>query len=123
MNIFERLSGGLRRGRVDYFANPSIERTLKVMTLRAIAKGKVAKAILLIASVLVGGYWLLFGWVVYTSPLTYAEMDLNHDGKVEYMEMDYAASYGEKKIEMDGLQCIEYFAYKDGLPLKVVCAK
>jgi hypothetical protein len=82
-----------------------------------------AKAILLAAIGLVGGYGAIFGWMVYTSPLSYAEMDINHDGKVEFSEADYASSYGERAIEKEGLTCIEYFAYKDGLPLKVVCPK
>ena len=61
--------------------------------------------------------------MVYSSPLSYAEMDINHDGKVEFFEVDYASSFGERPVERAGLKCIEYFAYKDGLPLKVVCPK
>ena len=69
------------------------------------------------------GYWMLFGWMVCMSPLSYAEMDINHDGKVGFFEADYASSYGERTVEKGGLKCIEYFAYKDGLSLKVVCPK
>ena len=83
--------------------------------------GKAGKAIVLTAVGLVGNYWALFGWMVYTSPLSYAEMDINHDGKIEFFEADYASSYGERSVEKTGLKCIEYFAYKDGLPLKVAC--
>ena len=46
----------------------------------------------------VGCYCALFGWMVYTSPLSYAEMDINHDGKVEFFEVDYASSFGEKDL-------------------------
>jgi hypothetical protein len=84
---------------------------------------KTAKAILLTVVGLVGGCWVLFGWMVYTSQLPYAEMDINHDGKVEFFEAAYVSSYGELPIEKGGLKCIEYFAYKDGLPLKVVCSE
>jgi hypothetical protein len=51
----------------------------------------------------------------------YAELDLNHDGSVNFSEAEYAASYGEQTIAVGNLRCTEYFAYKDGLPLKVIC--
>ena len=41
----------------------------------------------------------VFGWMVNSSPLSYAEMDINHDGKVEFFEMDYASSFGERSVE------------------------
>jgi hypothetical protein len=85
--------------------------------------GKAGKAIAFTATGLVGSYWVFFGWMVYASPLSYAEMDINYDGKVEFFEADYASSYGERSVKKAGLKCIEYFAYKDGLPLKVVCPK
>jgi hypothetical protein len=66
-------------------------------------------------------YLAMFGWMVYHSPLTYAEMDFNHDGSVTLGEADYASSFGERQISASGKTCIEYFAYKDGLPLKVDC--
>lgn len=88
-----------------------------------VAKRKIARMILLVLAAPFIGYWLLFSCLVYSSPLTYAEMDLNHDGKVDFSEIDYAAAYGEKQIEKNGSKCVEYFAYKDGLPLKVVCPK
>jgi hypothetical protein len=82
---------------------------------------RAGKAIVLPVVSLVGCYCALFGWMVYSSPLSYAEMDINHDGKVEFFDVDYASSFGERSVESAGLKCIEYFAYKDGLPLKVVC--
>jgi hypothetical protein len=68
-------------------------------------------------------YWAFFGWMVYISPLSYAEMDINNDGKVEFFEADYASSYGEREVLKNDRKCLEYFAYKDGLPLRVVCQK
>jgi hypothetical protein len=93
------------------------------MKRRSSVIGRAGKAIILAAVGLVGGYWALFGWMVYSSPLSYVEMDINHDGKVEFFEADYASSFGERSVEKAGLKCIEYFAYKDGLTLKVVCPK
>lgn len=69
----------------------------------------------------IAGYWSAFGWLVYSTPLTFRELDRNYDGEVTFGEASYAASFGERAIQVDGQQCTEYFAYKDGLPLKVVC--
>jgi hypothetical protein len=66
-------------------------------------------------------YWAAFGWLVYSAPLTWGELDLNKNGEVTFGEASYAASFGERTIQVDDKQCTEYFAYKDGLPLKVVC--
>lgn len=66
-------------------------------------------------------YWLAFVWLVYSAPLTWGELDLDRDGKVTFGEASYAASFGKRATQVDGRQCTEYFAYKDGLPLKVVC--
>ena len=97
--------------------------SLKVMERRWGFIGKAGKALALTSAGIFCCYWALFGWMVFVSPLLYAEMDINHDGKVEFFEADYASSYGERAVDKAGLKCIEYFAYKDGLPLKVVCPK
>jgi hypothetical protein len=66
-------------------------------------------------------YFGLFWSLVYFAPLTYAEMDLDHNGTVSFSEADYAFSYGERVVLNEGERCIEFFAYKDGLPLKLKC--
>lgn len=81
------------------------------------------KAVAVAIAAMLVGYWGLFGWFVYISPLTYAELDLNRDGRVSFSEADYAASFGERVVEVEEQKCTEYFAYKDGLPLKVVCPR
>ena len=52
---------------------------------------------------------------------TLEEMDLDGDGFVSFSEASYVSSSGQKEVIVKGEKCIEYFAYKDGLPLKVVC--
>lgn len=79
------------------------------------------KAVLIAGAGLAAFYWVAFGWLVYLAPMSYRELDLNHDGQVSFGEVTYAASFGERTIQVNGRQCTEYFAYKDGLPLKVVC--
>ncbi len=79
------------------------------------------KRVLAAAVLGTAAYWLAFGCFVYLAPLTWAELDLNKDGEVSFGEANYAASFGKRTTQVDGRQCTEYFAYKDGLPLKVVC--
>ncbi|WP_338759078.1 hypothetical protein [Massilia sp. METH4] len=83
-------------------------------------EGRLKKATLLAVLVLTG-YWLLFGWMVYRSPLAYAAMDLNRDGEVSFGEADYISSFGVNTFTDRGRQCTEYFALKDGLRLKTAC--
>jgi hypothetical protein len=81
------------------------------------------KAVAVVPAAVFAAYWILFGWFVHISPLTYAELDLNGDGRVSFSEADYAASFGERVVEVKEQKCTEYFAYKDGLALKVVCPR
>lgn len=74
-----------------------------------------------VAGFLLIAYWAIFGWMVYVSPLKYSEMDFDHDGRVSYSEADYASSFGTRRYGDRGRHCMEYFAYKDGLPLKTIC--
>lgn len=74
-----------------------------------------------VAGMLVAAYCIFFGWKVHQSPLAYESMDFNHDGKVSFSEADYASSFGTRMVVDHGRHCTEYFAYKDGLPLKLVC--
>ncbi len=53
---------------------------------------------------------------------TWAELDLDGNGVVGFGEADYVSSSGTRTVLLGGQECTEYYAYKDGLPLKVVCA-
>ncbi len=62
-------------------------------------------------------YWLL----CLPLPMTFAEVDRNRDGVVSFIEASYVSSSGTREVQQDGRRCVEYYALKDGLPLKVVC--
>ena len=79
------------------------------------------KSLIIVAAMLAAVYWAYFWWLAYTAPLPYEKLDLNHDGRVSFAEVSYAASFGKRVVQVSGQQCTEYFAYKDGLPLKTVC--
>ena len=68
-------------------------------------------------------WWLMFGWLVFHSPLPYAALDFNHDGHVSLGEAEYAASYGTRPVRDGDKACTEYFALKDGLTLATRCGE
>lgn len=59
-------------------------------------------------------------WIVRV-PFTYADMDLNQNGWLGVSEAVYFFDHGTREITIEGEVFIEYYALKDGLPLKVVC--
>ena len=54
---------------------------------------------------------------------TWEEMDWKQSGRTSLGDFFAASEVGKREIEQDGRKCIEYFSYKDGLPVKVVCSK
>lgn len=52
---------------------------------------------------------------------SWSEMDWNQDGTTSISEFFAASDIGKRSVISAGKECIEYFAYKDGLPVKVVC--
>jgi hypothetical protein len=79
------------------------------------------RVLVLVTAVIVLGYWAMFGWMVYRSPVPYEAIDLDHNGSVSFTEADYVSSFGMRTIYQQGEECVEYFAQKDGLSLKLVC--
>lgn len=79
------------------------------------------RVLVLVTAVIFLGYWAVFGWMVYRSPLPYEAIDLDHNGSVSFTEADYVSSFGMRTIYRQGEKCVEYFAQKDGAKLKLVC--
>lgn len=79
----------------------------------------VAIIIAMAAFLLVGDGW--HSVLCHGKPITASDADLNRDGHVTFTEASYACDGGTRAVEQDGEQCVEYYAYKDGLPIKVVC--
>ena len=57
------------------------------------------------------------GYVAYTSQYTWAEMDWNSDGSTRPGEILASLDIGSTTVG----DCVEYFSYKDGLPVKLIC--
>lgn len=66
-------------------------------------------------------YLVLYLFALLTNDLTWKEMDLNRDSFVSYSEATFLIDVGAREIKVDGETCTDYFAYKDGASLKVVC--
>ena len=60
-------------------------------------------------------------YLVEKSPLTFQQMDFDQNGYVTFFELNYANSYGTREISMGDISCIEYYALKDGVKLKLEC--
>ncbi|THF61970.1 hypothetical protein [Pseudothauera rhizosphaerae] len=61
------------------------------------------------------------GILVLRTGYSIQEMDWNSDGETTVSEMLRAIDIGRRSIRKDGLECQEYFSFKDGLPVRVVC--
>ena len=82
---------------------------------------KAVTSFIVIAIVGLGAYSGVLFYLISKSPLTYKEIDLNNNGIVSGSEAEYASNYGGRRIYKNGKECIEFYAQKDGLTLKVVC--
>lgn len=76
-----------------------------------------ATAVLLICAV----YFAVRIFVGYRSGYQHEDMDWNQDGRTSITEIIESSDIGLRSKIIDDVECAEYFAYKDGLPIKVVC--
>jgi hypothetical protein len=76
-------------------------------------------ALLILASLA----WLyVFPYVQWlSSPFSWNETDLNKNGFASPTEADYFGNFGKRQFVENGKSCTEYFALKDGLPLRKDC--
>jgi hypothetical protein len=49
------------------------------------------------------------------------QSDWNQDGRTTLREWFYGMDVGTRTVTVAGKPCIEYFAFKDGLPVRVDC--
>jgi hypothetical protein len=54
---------------------------------------------------------------------SWSEMDWEQKGSTSLIDFLAASDIGKREILKDGRMCVEYYAYKDGLPIKTVCPK
>lgn len=66
-------------------------------------------------------YLLVRGAVSFKKGYSWAEMDWNQDGSTTITEFFESSDIGTRSITKDGKECVEFFSFKDGLTVKVVC--
>lgn len=78
-------------------------------------------AIIGVLIVLAVGYFCFRGYVIWQKQFTWEEMDWDNNGDTSLNEFFQASDISVRKIEKNGKICKEFYAYKDGLPVKVIC--
>jgi hypothetical protein len=71
--------------------------------------------------VLIAIYFVFLGEGSLEHGYSWKEMDWNQDGTTSIGEFFAASDIGKREVILDNKKCIEYFAYKDALPVKTVC--
>lgn len=66
-------------------------------------------------------YLLLRGLSSFHHGYSWEEMDWNSDGKTAIVEFFEASDIGRREVLVDSKACVEYFAYKDGLAVRIDC--
>lgn len=54
---------------------------------------------------------------------SWSEMDWDQKGSTTLTDFLSASDIGKREIIKDGQKCVEYYSYKDGLPVKMICPK
>lgn len=88
--------------------------------------GKMKRMILVVPLVLItliGAYLVIRIVASLMQGYSWQEMDWRQRGSTSIDDFFAASGIGKREINQEGKKCVEYFAYKDGLPVKVVCSK
>lgn len=85
--------------------------------------GKMIKIILITVSALVTTYFVFRGISSWRQGYSWEEMDWEQRGSTSIGDFFAASDIGKREIQKDGKKCFEYYAYKDGMPVKTVCPK
>ncbi|MBG0800360.1 hypothetical protein IYW40_02435 [Methylocystis sp. H4A] len=51
----------------------------------------------------------------------WAEMDWDDKGHTSIADFLRAADVGKRPVDVNGQSCVEYFIYRDGITVKIVC--
>ncbi len=88
--------------------------------------GKVKQMALVVLAVLIALVGIYIAMRIVASLMqgySWHEMDWHERGRTSIGDFFEASEIGKREINLEGKKCIEYFSYKDGLPIKVVCSK
>ncbi len=85
--------------------------------------GKVIVIFLFAVGTLLAAYFVFRGISSWQQGYSWQEMDWQQRGRTSIADFFAASDIGKREIIQNGKQCIEYYAYKDGLPIKTTCSK
>jgi hypothetical protein len=71
--------------------------------------------------VLVSVVLIIFFYIGVLQGYSWKEMDWNCNGTTTLTEILQSTDIGKRNISINKNSCIEYFSYKDGLTIKVIC--
>jgi hypothetical protein len=54
---------------------------------------------------------------------SWQEMDWHQRGNTSIGDFFAASDIGKREVLREGRKCVEYFDYKDGVPVKTICPK
>ena len=66
-------------------------------------------------------YIVVRGVVSFRKGYSWVEMDWDQNGSTTISEFLESSDIGTRPIQKDEKECVEYFSFKDGLTVKVVC--
>ncbi|KUM42007.1 hypothetical protein AR540_06900 [Pseudomonas sp. EpS/L25] len=72
---------------------------------------------------LVIAYFSFKGMASWRQGYSWNEMDWSQKGSTSIADFFAASDIGKKDVQINGILCVEYYSYKDGLPVKQVCPK
>ncbi len=78
------------------------------------------KIILSILSI-VACYIAVLAYVSWGKGFSWEDMDWNQNGETSLTEFFKTSDVGVREIAKKGEACKEFYDYKDGLPIKIVC--
>lgn len=85
--------------------------------------GKMIVTVFAALVLLVLVYFAFRGAASWRQGYSWNEMDWSQKGSTSIADFFAASDIGKREVQLNGVSCIEYYAYKDGLPIKQVCPK
>lgn len=83
--------------------------------------GKIVFLSIIAVSLMVVLYLLVRGAAIFNKGFSWAEMDWNQDGSTTITEFFRSSDIGTRSTTNGDKKCVEYYSFKDGLAVKVVC--
>jgi hypothetical protein len=66
-------------------------------------------------------YLVVLSFMSWKQGYSWKEMDWQQRGTTSIADFLAASDIGKREIEVGGKMCVEYYSYKDGLPVKTLC--